>query len=214
MVISVANTKGGCGKSSITVFLASALVNEGKKVLVLDCDSQETISNIYNLDTKLYGTPSVDVEAMPPRYVQKYLQMNADNYDIIFLDIPRFTKGAKDTPSTMLLYYCDMVLIPSLGSIVDVLSTMDFIPIINEMKTWKVKNDLDFQCYGFINRFNSRSDNKEAANKLKEEGLKMFSNNLNDLKVFTTPSLFNSLMESKEGLRRFGGFYNEFKSKL
>ena len=46
-VVSIANLKGGVSKTSTGIFLATALAqNEGKKVLYLDCDSQESARDI------------------------------------------------------------------------------------------------------------------------------------------------------------------------
>jgi len=54
MVISIYNRKGGTGKTTTSVFLASILANEfGKKVLLIDLDNQNdtrTTFNIPNLD--------------------------------------------------------------------------------------------------------------------------------------------------------------------
>jgi hypothetical protein len=36
---------------------------------------------------------------------------------------------------------------------------------------------------------------------------------LNDLKVFTRPSIYRSVMDTAEGERRFRPFFNEFCSK-
>lgn len=40
IIISIANNKGGCGKTTTTVNLADAIGKKGKKVLVVDMDSQ------------------------------------------------------------------------------------------------------------------------------------------------------------------------------
>lgn len=43
-IITIASTKGGVGKSTLVLNLATVLLNQGKKVAVLDADSQGTVS--------------------------------------------------------------------------------------------------------------------------------------------------------------------------
>lgn len=42
-IITIASTKGGVGKSTLVLNLATTLLNQGKKVAVLDADSQGTL---------------------------------------------------------------------------------------------------------------------------------------------------------------------------
>lgn len=44
MIITICNGKGGSGKTTLTVLLASALVEAGHEVAILDTDSQKTAS--------------------------------------------------------------------------------------------------------------------------------------------------------------------------
>ncbi len=46
LIISVITNKGGTGKTTTVVSLGQALVREGKKILVVDNDSQCNASNI------------------------------------------------------------------------------------------------------------------------------------------------------------------------
>ncbi|MGH8388331.1 MAG: ParA family protein [Pseudomonas sp.] len=49
-VVSVISTKGGVGKTTVTANLGGLLADAGLRVLLLDLDSQPTLSNYYPLD--------------------------------------------------------------------------------------------------------------------------------------------------------------------
>ena len=48
-VITIANNKGGVGKTMQCFQLASHLANRGNKVLVVDLDSQANLSSTFNI---------------------------------------------------------------------------------------------------------------------------------------------------------------------
>ncbi len=67
-VIAVVNNKGGVGKTTATLNLSHALANQGKRVLVVDLDSQSNTTSILMPDYSgtmtlydLYSDPQLDV---------------------------------------------------------------------------------------------------------------------------------------------------------
>ena len=215
-VISVANSKGGVGKSCVSILLAVALAkHKNKKVLIIDCDSQGSVTEMYQREREIYvDDPPIEVEELTPRKVQTFLKRFGSDYDVIFIDIPRMTDKKKDTATVMLIYNCDGVLMPVVGNEVDVLSSQDFADILEEAANDKQDMGESFTYYGFINRRNQRKSNEIAEKDMKKGGLKMFKNSLPDLKIFTHPSFYKSILESAEGERRFESFYKEFCRKF
>lgn len=52
IVVAVANQKGGVGKTTSTVNLARAFIDAGKRVLLVDCDPQSSLSVVAGIDPK------------------------------------------------------------------------------------------------------------------------------------------------------------------
>lgn len=216
-ILSICNSKGGVGKSVVTLMVATALAEQKeKKVLIIDCDSQASVLAMYEQEMEYYpdDTPLIEVEALSPRRVNTFLKRFGADYDIIFIDIPRMTDKKDDNPTVMLLYNCDGILVPVIGSDVDALATQEFMAIIEECTEFKAEMKEDFSAYGFINRRNQRKSNEEVEKMLRQDGLKMFSNSLSDLRIFTNPSVFCSPLSTAEGTRRFELFYKEFCRKF
>lgn len=216
-IISICNSKGGVGKSVVTMMVAVAVAEQkNKKVLVIDCDSQASVQAMYDQEIEHYPdhTPLIEVEALSPRRVNTFLKRFGSDYDVIFIDIPRMTDKKADNPTVMLLYNCDGILVPVIGSGVDAIATQEFMEILEECKTFKAEMKEELICHGFINRRNLRKSNAETETELKQAGLKMFSNSLSDLRIFTTPSVFSSPLSTAEGNRRFEPFFKEFCRKF
>lgn len=216
-IVSVANAKGGVGKSTFTIFLATALAKQKKqKVLILDTDSQASVTNWLKTEQQDYETePLVTVQQENPNHIRLFLDKYGEDYDTIFIDIPRMTNSMSETANVQLLYFCDSILIPVLGSRLDVMSTQKFYSIIKDAAAKREEYNLPFQAFGFVNRETNLKDNQEAkellAGVLK---IPMLDTALRDLKIFKTPSLFQSILDTTEGKRRFEPFFKETCKKL
>jgi len=216
-ILSICNSKGGVGKSVVTTMVATALAEQkNKRVLILDCDSQASVSEMFEEAKADYpdNEPLIEVEALSPRRVNTFLKRFGDDYDVIFIDIPRMTDKKADNPTVMLLYNCDGILVPTIGSEVDARATQEFMAVLEDCRSFKEEMQEDFAAYGFINRRNLRKSNEETELLLKKAGLKMFTNSLSDLRIFTTPSVFQSPLSTAEGERRFQAFFKEFCRKF
>lgn len=218
-IISVANAKGGVGKSTVTILLAAALAKQQKqKVLILDTDSQASVSNWLETEKQDYETgtkPLVTVMQENPNHVRLFLEKYGEDYDTVFIDIPRMTNSMSETANVQLLYFCDAVIIPVLGSRLDVMSTQKFWTIIQDAQNKRHELGFPFQAFGFINQESILKDNKDAKTLLNDVlKIPMLDSSLRDLKLFKTPSLFKSILDTAEGKRRFEPFFQETVKKL
>ena len=216
-ILSVANRKGGVGKSTITTLLASALaIDKKKKICIVDCDSQKSITKYREMEINAFPEDKVPytIEALPFKFLHDFLRFNKSKYDYIFIDIPRITDNEEGNQLLQILGFCDGILIPFLGGVYESLSTKDFINAIQVLATYKKSVSIDFAYYGVLNRKSRKKENQETIDFLTSEGLTVFESSLNNLKLYSSPSTLFSIFEDAEGRKRFTKFFNEFCTKF
>jgi chromosome partitioning protein len=84
-VITVANNKGGVGKTMQCYQLICHLANKGKKVLVIDLDSQANLSSTLGVQIQRTIIPEWLIGDVPAEDVVVQAEGNADFYDNISL---------------------------------------------------------------------------------------------------------------------------------
>ncbi|MEM8529167.1 MAG: ParA family protein [Bacteroidota bacterium] len=217
-VISVAHRKGGVGKTTVTLHLATCLAIEKKmRVLVLDTDSQQSAKEFRQHEKKFVyeeAVPPYPIEFAQPKYLFDDIKHNYEKYDIIFIDVPRLTETAGESQLTTALNYCDSVLIPIVAGELEALSTKDYIRLIEELAQNKKAKGFDFTYYGFLNKRDQRRENSEALDFMQQLEVPMFDATLARVKALSIPYTYESILQTKEGKARFGAFFEEFIRKF
>ncbi|MEM9738207.1 MAG: ParA family protein [Bacteroidota bacterium] len=217
-IISIAHRKGGVGKTTVTLHLATCLAVEKKmKVLVLDTDSQQSAKEFRQHEQQFVyegAEPPYRIEFAQPKYLFDDIKHNYEQYDVIFIDVPRLTETAGESQLTTALNYCDSLLIPIVAGELEALSTKDYIRLVEELAKNKKAKGFDFTYYGFLNKKDQRRENTEALDFMEQLNVPMFESSLARVKALSVPYTYESILQTKEGKKRFGPFFKEFIKKF
>ncbi len=129
-VISIANQKGGVGKTAISVNLAAGLVKEGHRVLLIDADSQANSFKWFRRRDDDLPLPYA-ILAGAQQDINRHIPVLIKNgeYDFVLIDCPagqsRITRSA--------LLASDRILIPVMPSLCDFDASEEFLPLLREI---------------------------------------------------------------------------------
>lgn len=131
-IITIANQKGGCGKTTITIQLAGALSKDKLKILVVDADPQATatrwISNASEEDLSLVHVIGLSATG---EKVHKEVKKYVKSYDYILIDCPPAVESI--IPQSALTI-SDMVLIPVIPSPADLWAAIGIRSLITRVQ--------------------------------------------------------------------------------
>lgn len=161
MILTVGNTKGGVGKTTLAVNIAITRAGEGRKVLLVDGDDQESAANFTELRDSVPVEPDYTAAKLTGSAIRTQGQKMAHDYDDVVIDV-----GGRDTSSLRAaLTISHVLLIPTLPSTFDVWAIQDITAILNEAR---IINP-DIAAYLVINHAAAQGrDNQEAAEALAE----------------------------------------------
>ena len=108
MILTVGNTKGGVGKTTLAVNLAIARATDGLDVLLVDGDEQRTALTFTELRAEHGGDPGYTAVALDGPAIRTQVRQLAPKYDDVVIDV-----GGRNTGSLRAaLTVSDVVLVP------------------------------------------------------------------------------------------------------
>ena len=112
MIITVANSKGGVGKSTLAVHLAAWLHEQGRSVTLADCDTQQSSSEWIREAVSEVKAVRLD----NPDVILNELPALSQEVDFVVADGP----GSQTETSRALLLRADMAIVPCKASMLEV----------------------------------------------------------------------------------------------
>jgi len=130
MVIAILNQKGGVGKTTLSVNLAAAFAKAGRRVLLVDADTQQSALDWSEMRK---AEPIFNVIGIPKKTLHQELKTLSKDFDVVLIDgPPRVNEVAK---SAMLA--ADVVLIPVQPSPYDVWAAHEVVDLLKEAIVFK-----------------------------------------------------------------------------
>jgi len=136
-VITLANQKGGSGKTTVTMQLAGGIAHRGKYVLIIDADPQGTATRwaeSADLDTPFPATV-ISVSTYGGS-VQDDVDKHREIFDYILIDCPPAVDS--EVPRSALLS-ADLVIVPIIPSPTDLWSAVGIRELIRDTKITNVR---------------------------------------------------------------------------
>ncbi len=146
-VFSIANQKGGTGKTTLSMNFAAGLSKRGK-VLVIDADPQGSAGQWSSLapDHRLFPVSVISIGGNLAREAERFIK----DYDFLVIDCP---PTLETEIMKLAMKISDVILIPVLPSPIDLWASMRLVDIIEQAKITNSK----LKPYIVVNQLEPRS---------------------------------------------------------
>lgn len=141
-IITVANQKGGVGKTTITFNMALAAMRDDFKTLIVDADPQRSITDVSITRFKNGIMPHVQTTYMVSDRIHVNLPRKFKAYDLAIID-----SGRQDSRAfRSAIAAADLLVIPVLPSAVDIWSSQQTIKIAKDIQAARPDHPLQIYC--------------------------------------------------------------------
>jgi len=157
MILAIANTKGGVGKTTIALNIAIRRAIAGRDVWLVDGDRQATASNAVAVRSESGREPSIACSSFPDGVqLRSQVILQAPRFEEVVIDV-----GGRDSSSLRAaLVVADVLLVPFQPRSYDVWALSDIAQLIQEARS--VRDGL--QAFAVLNSADpTGGDNREAA---------------------------------------------------
>jgi chromosome partitioning protein len=158
MILTVGNTKGGVGKTTIAINLAVARALAGRDVWLIDGDSQGTAQTAISIRAEANRQPGIACASYSEGTIlRSQILQQRQKFEDIVIDV-----GARDSMALRAaIMLTDILLIPFQPRNFDVWALSDIVSLINEVNSMRD----GLKCYAMLNMADptNTTENKEAA---------------------------------------------------
>lgn len=130
-VITIAQQKGGSGKTTVTVNLAVDLASRGHRVAIIDTDPQGSLGRWFMARRDLMPDPGMEFSTSSAWGVEYEVGKLADSYDFVLVDTP----PKADSDLRPALRKASLVLVPVATSHVDLWATEGVLDLARRANT-------------------------------------------------------------------------------
>lgn len=188
---------------------AAYKARSGKRVLVIDCDSQATVVNTRALE-KGKGFDLIGFDWMHSNANDRFKKLIAESdnkYDVVFIDAPGKMEG-REVEFTIL--YSDVICIPIVARPIDIQSTLTFLEAISPVIEARKQQGFETLLLGIPNKLDNTIEMQYLPKLQGKQGMFVLKNGLsNRIRYVRDVSTVKSVvLEYKQD--EFNVFFKEF----